>query len=556
MDVAHAKPSLDLNAVQRSNDDPSTSATLSITSQKLEAGDEAVSTAKEGEAEVEDTEYITGLKLWLVVGSLSMICFLLFLDLSIISTAIPRITSEFHSLPDVGWYSGVYQLANAALQPLTGKLYSRLNLKWNFLFFFLIFELGSLICGLAISSSMFIGGRTIAGLGGSGLMNGAMTMIAASVPLEKRPVYTGTLLGIGQMGIICGPLVGGALTEYVTWRWCFYINLPIGGLLALLLLRIHIPDLSMKPPVTLSLVAKMLPELDLIGFALFAHAAVMFLLALQLGGGSARPWNSSVVIGLFCGAAATAIVFVLWEKRMGDRAMIPGSMLRNPIMACSVGMGSFLMSTNISGATYLPIYFQGVKGVGPTMSGVYTLPGILSQLLLIVVSGALVPKLGYYLPLAVFSGGLTSIGNGLMSTLTPNTSTGKWVGYQILMGAGRGTGMQIPIIATQNALPPSQLPASMAFIIFAQNLGSAIAVVVSTTLFAQTVLSDLPRLAPSVPPQAALAAGSSAEGVRALLPPGSPELEGLLSTGGEFWVCGGWKDVRGKKQRDGEKGSV
>ncbi|KAK7954856.1 hypothetical protein PG988_015550 [Apiospora saccharicola] len=453
-------------------------------------GDRDPGQEKPGE---ENVEYITGLRLLAVMIAVVLAAFLMLLDISIISTAVPRITSDFHSLPDVGWYAGAY---HCCLQPLTGKFYTEFSAKWTFLIFFLVFEVGSLVCGVATSSSMFIGGRVIAGLGSAGIMNGAMILIAGCVPLEKRPVYTGIMVGIAQLGLVCAPLIGGALTEYSTWRWCFYINLPLGGVTAIFLALTH---------------------LDLLGFALFTPFAVMFLLALQLGGHT-YAWGSSQIIGLFCGSLATAVVFVGWEWRMGDRAMLPGGMLKQRVVLMGIVQGAFLMVTTTVGSFYLPIYFQGVKGVGPTLSGVYMLPSILSQLLLVVVVGAVISKVGYYLPFAVLGGILNSIGNGLLSTLTPTTETAKWVGYQIVTGAGRGAAMQICIIAIQNALPPSQIPVGMSALIFFQNFLAAVFTVAAATVFTSSLSSEMATRAPSIPPSAVSAAGASGSGVQALVP--------------------------------------
>lgn len=168
----------------------------------------------------------------------------------------------------------------------------------------------------------------------------------------------------------------------------FYINLPLGGLAILLLLLVEIPDLTAKKPFSFGLIRSLLPELDLIGFAFFAPASVMFLLALQFGGGEEYPWNSATVIGLFCGVGVTAIIFAAWEARMGDRAMIPWSILRRRMVWASCGQACTLMSCVLVASNYMPIYFQAVKGVGPTRSGVSMLPSILSQLTMAIVSGA------------------------------------------------------------------------------------------------------------------------------------------------------------------------
>ncbi|KAM4055195.1 major facilitator superfamily protein [Hirsutella rhossiliensis] len=173
--------------------------------------------AENGPKNEELLGYVTGWKLVGMIMSITMACFLVLLDMSVIVTAIPEITTYFHSLPDVGWYGSAYNLASAALQPLSGKFYTYFNTKWTFLGFLLLFLLGSLVCGLATSSTMFIVGRAIAGLGSAGLQNGAMTIIVAAAPLGRRPALMGMSMGGCQMGLAAGPLVGGALTQYTTW---------------------------------------------------------------------------------------------------------------------------------------------------------------------------------------------------------------------------------------------------------------------------------------------------------------------------------------------------
>jgi MFS family permease len=234
---------------------------------------------------------------------------------------------------------------------------------------------------------MLIIGRTVAGMGASGLINGALTIISAVVPLHKRPVMIGIMMGSSQMGLVVGPLIGGAFTQYVSWRWCFYINLPIGGLATMFLLLIKIPDLidrsANRPPLR-----KILRQLDIFGFVLFAPFAVMLVLALQWGGVK-FPWDSATIIGLFVGSAGMLFLFGAWETRVGKGAMIPFYMVRQRIIWSScLTMGCFFGSL-LSLTFYLPIYFQTVKGATPGLSGVYLLPTILSMIILAVVSGVL-----------------------------------------------------------------------------------------------------------------------------------------------------------------------
>ncbi|KAF2626431.1 efflux pump protein [Macroventuria anomochaeta] len=490
------------------------------------------------------------------VARVTLVSFLVLLDMSILGTAIPRITTEFNALPDVGWYIGAYNLAA----------------YYTYLTFTLFFELGSLICGLAPSSSMFIGGRVIAGLGAAGIFNGGFTIISSAVPLDKSPLYTGILAGFTQLGIVAGPLIGGVLTERVTWRWCFYINLPVGGVVATLFVFVRIPEIIKKEPFTFDLVRQVLPELDLIGFALFAPAAVMFLVALQFGSGNTYAWDSATIIGLTCGAGVTALIFIAWEARMGNRAMIPGGMLRKRIVWTSCVFGSALMCCSIVASNWLPTYFQAAKGEGPMLSGVHILPSILSALLFVVITGAAITRQGYYLPWGLFCGILTAIGAGLVSMWTPKTSVAQWIGYQIIFGAGRGAGMQVPIVAVQNAVTSAQIPVAMAVLIFFQNFSTSVAGVVSNTIFTQTLTASIPKYAPSVSPAAALEAGSGASAVRDIVPAGhEEELDGLLRAYSDslrnvfYFLVGlavlatvvslgmGWKDVKKKKGDSGEE---
>ncbi|KAK9243070.1 major facilitator superfamily domain, general substrate transporter [Lipomyces tetrasporus] len=455
----------------------------------------------------QEYEWVTGWKLFMIMTAVTLVALLMLLDTSIVVTAIPRITSQFHSLADVGWYGSAYQLACAALQPLTGRIYMNLDAKRTFMGFFFVFEVGSLICAVSTSSKMLIVGRAIAGMGTSGILNGAFTIISGCVPMSRRPTMLGLVMGLSQVGLAAGPLIGGALTEYTTWRWCFYINLPIGGLVAILLAFVRIPEQIPKAKFT-SAIRTLPPKLDLIGFALFAPAAIELLLALQYGGNKFT-WHSSQVIGLFCGAGVTFIAFLAWDYYKCDAAMIPFSMIRRKIVWSSSLAYGLLMGQIFCASYYLPIYFQGVKGASPMMSGVYVLPSILAHLFVALVSGKIVERVGYYLPIIVVSAAGMAIANGLLSTLAPHTSTGKWIGYQILLGAARGLGLQVPIIAVQNVLPPPQIPVATALVMFSQTFAGALFLSFSDTIFTNSLSTLVPQYAPNVDPQTIINAGAT-----------------------------------------------
>ncbi len=460
-----------------------------------------------------EEESVAGVKLVAIIASITLACFLMLLDTSILVTAIPSITTDFHSTTNIGWYGAAYQLASAVLQPLTGKLYANLNTKWTFIGFFAIFELGSLLCGVAVSSSMLVVGRAIAGIGTAGLQNGAFTIIANCVPIHRRPALIGMAIGVSQLGLVIGPLIGGALTQYTSWRWCFYINLPCGGLVGALLFLVRIPE-PISKPAPLAVLNDLHNKLDLLGFALFAPACVMLLLAVQWGGNNYH-WDSSTIIGLFVGAGVLFLIWLVWNWHKKDNAMIPLSIVAKRSVWSGCLTYGLLMSSMFCTSYYLPEYFQAVRGASPTKSGVNMLPSILAQLLGAVSSGRIVEKIGFYLPFSVLSAVFMSIGYGLISTFSPHTSTGKWVGYQIFFGFARGCGMQMPIVAVQNNLPPPLIPTGMALITFASTFGGALFLGFADTIFTNSLVSQIRKKLPGHNVEAIVAAGVT--GFRAIV---------------------------------------
>ncbi|KAK7968787.1 hypothetical protein PG988_007860 [Apiospora saccharicola] len=400
----------------------------------------------------------------------------------VISTAIPRITDEFRSLADVGWYAGVYQFGIAAPQPLVGKIYTHFKTKWTFLFFFLLFEVGSVLCGAAINSPMLIVGRVVAGLGAAGISNGAITIVSSCAPMEKRPALLGLVMGIQQLGLVAGPLIGGAFTTYST-----NINLPIGSITMLFTLVLRLPEQTPKKS-PLAVLPQIHHHLDLIGFALFTPAVIQLLLALQFEG---------------------TMVWFVWNHRRGDGALLPAAMIRRRTVWSGAMFNAFQMVGIYGLFYYLPIYFQSVYNATAIMSGVYSIPLIVPQLLAAGLSGGVLQKTGYVIPIAVFSLLLSSIGTGLMSTLQADSSVGRWVGFQILAGMGSGSGLQLGRISIQSVTSGEELSSGMAFMVFTQSLFPAIVLPLCNVALVSSLKTQLPIHAPGVSVTAVIEAGAT-----------------------------------------------
>ena len=411
------------------------------------------------------------------------------LDQLIVSTALPTIVSDLGGGGHMAWVITAYLLTETIASVLVGKFGDLFGRKLIFQISAGIFLLGSVFAGVASSMLMLVTARAIQGIGGGGLMVTAMALIADVIPLRQRGKYQGALGAVFGITTVVGPTLGGVFTDHATWRWCFFINIPLALLMIFMAAR-TIP--LIRAPVR--------PVIDYLGIALIALGASGLVLGLEWAG-STYPWDSITIIGLFTGSAALLAAFVFAERRARE-PMIPLGLFRSPVFTiCSVL--SFIVGFSMLGAlTYLPTYLQFVDGVTATSSGVRTLPMVIGLLATALFSGEVISRTGKYKIFPILGSAITALGLLLMSTMSASTGSILEFLYMFVLGLGLGMTMQVLTIAVQNTVPYHVLGAATSGVTFFRTLGSAFGTAVFGTLYSSKLdssLADASARSPGVP---------------------------------------------------------
>ncbi|MFF4013992.1 DHA2 family efflux MFS transporter permease subunit [Streptomyces sp. NPDC001843] len=418
----------------------------------------------------EDAEHVPG-NVLVSIGALLLGLLLAALDQTIVSTALPTIVSDLGGLEHLSWVVTAYLLASTAATPLWGKLGDQYGRKKLFQTAIVIFLIGSALCGMAQNMPQLIGFRALQGLGGGGLMVLSMAIVGDIVPPRERGRYQGLFGAVFGATSVLGPLLGGLFTEHLSWRWVFYVNLPVGVVaLAVIATALRIPRKAAHHVI------------DYLGTFLIAAVATCLVLVASLGGTTWR-WASPQIIGLAVLGVVLAVAFVAVERRAAE-PVLPLKLfgIRTFTLAAVI---SFIVGFAMFGAmTYLPTFLQVVHGVSPTMSGVHMLPMVFGLLLSSTVSGQIVSRTGRWKVFPVAGTGVTVLGLLLLHRLDEHSSTAVMSVYFFVFGLGLGLVMQVLVLIVQNAVSYEDLGVATSGATFFRSIGASFGVAIFGTVFA------------------------------------------------------------------------
>ena len=401
-------------------------------------------------------------------------------------------------------------ITGCAFQLVYGRIYTFYSPKWVFLASVSIFEIGSLICGVAQNSPTFIVGRAVAGLGSAGIFSGSIVLTLHIIPLRKRPIYQSFMGAVFLISSVVGPVIGGAFTTHLTWRWCFYINLPVGGVTIISMMwllpannnkteeEIQAAKLSMREKIN---------QLDPIGTLCFLPGVVCLLLALEWGG-SAYAWNDARIIVLWVLFGLLMIAFAGVQVWKQEYATLPPRILKYRSVTTSTFF-AFCISGSLTVVVYfLPVWFQAIQDVSAIESGIRVLPVIIALVVSSIIAGGSVSAVGYYTPFLIGCSIVMAVGAELLTTFQVDTRQAIWIGYQAIYGFGIGLGQQQAGLAAQTVLPTKDVPVGVSLKFFGQQLGGAIFVSVGQNVLSTKLVAGLAGL-PNLNAQVIISSGAT-----------------------------------------------
>lgn len=434
--------------------------------------------------DIQADESVKQRNLGLIFAALMMTMLLAALDQTIVSTALPTITSDLGGLNELSWVVTAYLLASTASTPIWGKLSDLYGRKLMLQSAVAIFVAASMLAGLSQNMAQLIGTRALQGIGGGGLMVLVMAVIADIVSPRERGRYMGLFGAVFGVASVLGPLLGGLFTEHLSWRWVFYVNVPL-GLAAFLVLGavLHIP------------VHKQKHTIDWLGAALMVAGTVTLLLV-AVWGGQKYPWGSAQIIGMAVGGVVAMTAFVFQELRHPE-PLVPLSMFRLSVLRVASAMG-FVIGFGMFGAiVYLSIFMQVVRGASPTSAGLQLLPLMLGLLITSVVSGRLITRTGRYKIFPILGSGTATIGMLMLSRCGVDTDLWfVWLSAFVL-GIGLGGVMQVLVIAVQNNVDRKQLGAATSTATFFRSIGGSFGTAVFGAVWTAQLATQLAKNLPA-----------------------------------------------------------